>query len=61
VVGTSDKHAAYPVTRGYSPADVAATIYHLLGLNLEQRIKDDQGQPHLLVDDGEPIAEILPG
>jgi len=61
VVGTSDKHGAYPVTRGYSPADVAATIYHFLGLTPQQRIQDDQGQPHPLLDDGEPIAEILPG
>ncbi len=59
VVGTSDKHGAYPVTRGYSPADVAATIYHLLGLKLQQQIKDHQGRLHPLLDDGEPIAEIL--
>jgi len=59
VVGNSDKHGAYPITRGYSPGDVAATIYHLLGLNLDQRIRGHQGQPHPLLDEGEPIAEVV--
>jgi hypothetical protein len=34
VVGTSDKQAAYPVEHPVSSGDLAATIYHLLGVDL---------------------------
>src|SRR3981081_2071849 len=33
VHGASDRHAAYPVTNPVSPADIAATIYHALGID----------------------------
>lgn len=59
VIGESDKEGAYPVTRGYSPADVAATIYHSLGISIEGRLPDLLGRPHPVLDHGEPIAEVL--
>ncbi len=59
VVGQSDRHAAYPLTRGYSPADVAATILHLLGIDLSGRLYDRQNRPHPVLDHGEPIAAVL--
>ncbi|HUG92177.1 MAG TPA: DUF1501 domain-containing protein [Planctomycetaceae bacterium] len=59
VIGESDRQAAYPVTRGYSPADVAATIYHALGLEPETRVYDRENRPVPLLDHGEPIAEVL--
>ena len=59
VVGATDKHAAYPTTRAYSPADVAATIYTALGMDPDARIPDLQNRPHSVLDHGQPIAEIL--
>jgi uncharacterized protein (DUF1501 family) len=59
VIGESDKEGAYPVTRGYSPADVAATIYHSLGISTEERLPDQLGRPHPVLGHGEPIAEVL--
>lgn len=59
VIGATDKHAAYPVTRGYTPFDVAATIYESLGIDTHARIPDRQNRPHQILELGEPIAELL--
>jgi hypothetical protein len=59
VVGESDKHAAYPVTRRISPADIAATMYHALGIDPDHRVRDLQNRPVPILDHGEPIAEVL--
>ena len=59
VVGASDKQAAYPTTRRYGPADIAATIYKAIGLNPENRIRDRENRPHQRLDHGSPIAEVL--
>ena len=59
VVGTSDKNAAYPLTRPYGPADIAATMYHCLGIEPETRVPDRQGRPSPVLDHGQPIEEVL--
>jgi len=59
VVGVTDKHAAYPITRPYGPADIAATMYHCLGIEPETRVPDRQGRPSPVLDHGHPIAEVL--
>ena len=59
VVGTSDKHAAYPLTRPYGPADIAATMYQCLGIEPETRVPDRQGRPSPVLDHGHPIQEAL--
>lgn len=59
VVGESDAQAAYPLTRGYGPADIAATIYHLLGIDPEQRVHDTQNRPMPVLDHGDVIGEVL--
>jgi hypothetical protein len=58
VYGSSDRSAAYPSTNPVSPADVAATIYHLLGLDPRAHITDQQGRP-LVVGSGTPIQALL--
>ena len=57
--GKSDKHAAYPVDDPVSPADLAATIYESLGISLEQRIPNAQGQPVPIVDHGKPLQALF--
>ena len=59
VVGTTDKQGAYPLTRPYGPADIAATIYHSLGIEPEARIHDRQNRPAPVLDHGKPIDEVL--
>jgi hypothetical protein len=59
VVGATDKHAAYPLTRPYGPADIAATMYHCLGIEPETRVPDRQARPSVLLDHGHPIDEVL--
>ena len=45
VYGSSDRSAAYPSTNPVSPADVAATIYHCLGIDPREHVTDQQGRP----------------
>jgi hypothetical protein len=59
VIGATDKQGAYPTTRGYSPADVAATIYRKLGIDTRQRVFDQQGRPMFVLPEGEAIEELV--
>jgi hypothetical protein len=59
VIGASDEQAAYPTTQPYSPADIAATIYTALGLDIDSRIADREGRPHPLLDHGAAIPGVL--
>jgi Protein of unknown function (DUF1501) len=45
VIGKSDKIGAYPLTTPYSPDDVGATVYHLLGIDPATEIRDRFGRP----------------
>jgi hypothetical protein len=49
VHGASDESAAYPTEHPHDPADIAATIYHLLGVPGETVLYDAQRRPHHLV------------
>jgi hypothetical protein len=57
--GESDKHAAYPTSDPVSPADLAATIYESLGISPDLRIRNSQGQPAPLVEDGRPLRDLF--
>jgi hypothetical protein len=52
VVGASDPIGAVPADRPVEPADVAATIFHSLGLDLETKLPGPAGRPYPLVDFG---------
>jgi hypothetical protein len=45
VIGKSDKIGAYPITVPYSPDDVGATVYHLLGVDPTSEVRDRQNRP----------------
>jgi hypothetical protein len=45
VIGKSDKMAGYPVTTPYSPDDLGATVYHVLGIDPETEVRDRQNRP----------------
>jgi hypothetical protein len=56
--GVSDRWAAYPARDPVTPADIAATIYHALGVNHALELLDPLGRPARLCL-GEPIQQIL--
>jgi hypothetical protein len=58
VHGASDRHAAYPAANPTPPADLAATVYHCLGVDPRTQLRDPLGQP-LTLCDGSPIQAIL--
>jgi uncharacterized protein (DUF1501 family) len=45
VIGKSDKIGAYPATTPYSPDDLGATVYHVLGVDPASEVRDRQGRP----------------
>ena len=49
----------HPVERPLKPADVLATIYHVLGIDLHTSFIDNTGRPIPLVDSGSPIKELI--
>jgi hypothetical protein len=49
VHGSSDRLAAHPASHPHDPADVAATVYHLLGVPADTVISDRAGRPYPLV------------
>lgn len=58
VYGRSDEAAAYPTDRPHDPRDMAATVYHLLGVDPDTILHDQAGRPHSLII-GKPIDGIL--
>lgn len=58
VYGASDNSAAYPTDQPRDPKDLAATIYHLLGIDPQTVVIDRTGRPNSLVI-GRPIEGIL--
>jgi hypothetical protein len=58
VHGASDRFAAYPADKPTKPADLAATIYHCLGIDSQTRIEDRLGRSQTLCE-GEVIEGIL--
>jgi hypothetical protein len=59
VIGATDSHAMYPTTHPYSPGDVLATAYRFLGIDTSREFHDRSGRPQRILNDGEPIAELL--
>jgi hypothetical protein len=39
--------------------NVLGTVYHALGIDPKQKLLDFTGRPMQLLDDGEPIAELV--
>jgi uncharacterized protein (DUF1501 family) len=58
IYGASDKIAAHPSARPHDPADLAATVYQLLGIPPETVLHDATNRPHTLVT-GQKIDGLL--
>ena len=58
VIGRTDPTGGHPDSDAYTPADLAATIFHLLGIGTEEEFHDAQGRPYRVYQ-GSPIAPLL--
>jgi hypothetical protein len=58
VHGASDRFAAYPSADPVRPADLAATVYHCLGIDPRLELRDRLNRPMTLCE-GSPIQAIL--
>jgi len=59
-IGTSDKIGAYPVTKAYSPIDLGATVYSLLGIPPNSELRDRFDRP-VRLNRGEVIEPLFSG
>ncbi len=56
--GSSDRYAEYPAEHPVTPADIAKTVYHAMGIeNLHAR--DAQGRPYHLLEEGKHISQLF--
>jgi hypothetical protein len=59
VIGRSGPRGEEVTDRPISPQDVAATVYHHLGIDSHMALPDQQGRGLHLVETGQPIRELL--
>jgi len=59
IIGASDRLGGVPISRPVRPPDLAATIFHLLGLDPAGEFVDPLGRPRLLTDSGQALREII--
>ena len=58
VYGASDELGEHPAEDPVTPEDLAATIYHLLGIDPTAMIVDRQDRP-LPISSGHPIHDVI--
>ena len=61
VHGATDKTAAYPKDHPVSAGDLAATVYHLLGVDPEATVPDQTGRPIHITHGGRVLERVLIG
>ncbi len=59
LIGSSDKIGGSPADRPIYPPDLAATIFHFLGLNPSSEFLDPLGRPRMLTNNGTPLRELI--
>ena len=59
VVGATDRLGQAPLTRAVTPSNLHATIYRVLGIDPKLQLLDPGGRPVNVLDDPEPIGELL--
>ncbi len=58
VIGSSDWIGGYPRERPVHISDLAATVFHALGVDPRGQVHDIQGQPHSICA-GQPVMELF--
>lgn len=59
VIGHTDSRGERPASRPLGPQNVLGRIYHALGIDDHQKLNDFGGRPMQLLDDGQPISELV--
>jgi uncharacterized protein (DUF1501 family) len=59
VVGATDLRGERPKGIPYTPQNVLATLYHVLGIDPVTTLPDHTGRPIYLLDDREKVAELV--
>ena len=59
VVGATDGKGANPVGQPYTPQNVLATLYRVLGIDPALTLPDHAGRPMYLLDDRRPVEELV--
>ncbi|HVU90113.1 MAG TPA: DUF1501 domain-containing protein [Pirellulales bacterium] len=59
IIGASEHDAGQIRERPVTPGDIAATIFHHMGVPLDGTYLDLRGRPRPIVEDGRPIAELI--
>jgi hypothetical protein len=56
--GASDRYGEYPADRPVTPADIAKTVYHAMGVH-DLEAHDREGRPYSLLAEGKPLLELF--
>ncbi|HND50901.1 MAG TPA: DUF1501 domain-containing protein [Pirellulaceae bacterium] len=59
VIGASDEKATQPANEAISPDDVAASLYHNLGIDHTKEYHTNTGRPIMIVRDGKVIPKLF--
>jgi uncharacterized protein (DUF1501 family) len=58
VIGATDDKGEYVTERPVRPAEVAASIYHALGIDYHAELQTPSGRPVRILPDAAPIHEL---
>jgi hypothetical protein len=59
VIGSTERDGGQIASRAVTPGDLAATIYHHMGVPLDATYLDHQQRPVRFIEHGEPIRELV--
>ncbi len=59
VVGATDRRGERAITRPYTPQNLLATMYHVLGIDPALTFADHRGRPQYLLEDRDKIDELV--
>ena len=59
IAGETDRKGERAKGRPFRSANVLATLYHVLGIDASRTLLDNAGRPRYILDDREPIKELL--
>ncbi len=59
VIGASDKTGGVPDSRPVRPPDLAASLFHLLGINPHGEFVDPLGRPRMVTNSGVALRELV--
>jgi hypothetical protein len=58
-IGTTNARAEYPKDRRVTVPQVLSTLYHAMGIDPSQTFSNGSGRPMYLLDDREPVRELI--